>query len=109
MYFEVGVSWSEESSWIGMIRVVIEVMLKSELREFFPRTVRGAQFCWPGCLKKHMVETLIANFQQDHLLFVSLMVNKNSQYFGDFPPAPRILLGPKNPPKKGCQLHQATR
>jgi len=60
-------------------------------------------------LKKHMVETLIANFQQDHLLFVSVMVNKNSQYFGDFPPAPRILLGPKNPPKKGCQLHQAAR
>lgn len=45
-----GASWSEESSLIGMIRVVIEVMLKSELfAHFFPATVRGAQFCWPGC------------------------------------------------------------
>ena len=84
-----------------MIRVVIEVMLKSELFAiFFPRTVRGAQFCWPGCLKKHMVETLIANFQQDHLLFVSLMVNKNSQYFGDFPPCSQDFVGSQKSAQK---------
>ena len=41
-----GASWSE-SSLIGMIRVVIEVMLKKELNKFLPRTVRGAQIFGP--------------------------------------------------------------